>query len=285
MKPIIALSGKAGHGKDSFYRLVLAPEGYHRIGLADPVKAVYLHRLALPDTSPVAAALHYYQAFGAAKTVETRRALQQIGTDEVRAHIDPFFWIWLALREIKVLVEGGERVAVTDCRFPNEAAALRGDREAVWNEYRTLQERGGATDPRVMHDLMGTWDEGGLLPPPGMGWVVRVINRNRGGLEGEAGRHASERGVEEIIPDLTVEAASLLELKARGRALLGLEGKGLPQTLVGWIGVELVGGPLHGVHTFVEGGTEKIFLPPGIGEWLYRRDPTRHDVFVYEEEA
>lgn len=287
MRPIVAITGRAGHGKDSLYRLVLAPRGYYRVALADPVKALYLQRLAAEDASPLAAAERYYHAFGATKTPEARRALQQIGTEQVREGLDPFYWVWLALQEIKRLVQSGEKVAITDCRFPNEAAALRGEAQTIRRMYEELAASGKAFSERIQRDLLTPWEVGGLLPPSGIALVVRVVKPGRT-LEGEAGQHASEQGVEEIRPDVILEANNLLELREMGQRLLVEDrppDRGW-QTRAGWArAIELRGGPLHNTSAFAPDDVREIALPPGEGAWLYRRDPDQPGVFVFAGDA
>lgn len=256
MKPIIAITGKARHGKDSLYKAVLAPEGYNRVALADPVKGAYLSIQVVDrilgsliadkdDAVPIpvgvlkqvfnqarilqTATQLYYGVFGATKDADTRHDLQYLGTEFARNQIDPYFWVWLALKEIRQIVYGrGERVAVTDCRFPNEAAALRGDLEAIRADYADMLEREVACQKQILSDLSATWDEGGLLPPAGMGLVVKVVRTSEGEtLSVAAQGHASEVMVDRVNPDVTIEAADLEELQWKGRVSLGFTARGL----------------------------------------------------------
>lgn len=248
MPPVVGLLGKAGAGKDTFYRLVLAPRGYVRLALADPIRGLALG-LSLMEgmaarTLPgayvefsalaVAGALlgsaqgagvpgayldltaYYYTWYGQQKSPEVRRILQRLGT-EVGQGLDPGLWLYATLRETKAIVEAGGRVAITDLRFPHEAAALKGDTAGLRRLYEGL---GRAAHPLVREALTRTWHGGGLVVPRGMGVVIRV-RREEEGLEGELGEHPSEKGVEEAQPDHEVAASSLLELKAAGDRLFG----------------------------------------------------------------
>lgn len=247
MPPVVGLTGKAGAGKDTFYRLVLAPRGYVRLALADPIRGLALG-LALVEgmaarTLPgayvefsalaVAGALmgasrgevpgayldltaYYYTWYGQEKSPEVRRILQRLGT-EVGQGLDPGLWLYAALREVRAIVGAGGRVALTDLRFPHEAAALRGDTAHLRRLYEGLDR---SAHPLVREALTRTWHGGGLVVPHGMGVVIRV-RREGEGLEGELGEHPSEKGVEGIRPDHEVAASSLLGLKAAGDELFG----------------------------------------------------------------
>lgn len=240
LPPVIGLTGKAGSGKDTFYRLVLAPRGYRRIALADPVRGLALGLAlishAASRTMPAAYAefsalavsgallrsdgqdtwldqsAYYYTWYGEKKSPEVRRVLQHLGT-EVGRPLDPGIWAYAALMEIRRIVEGGGRVAVTDVRFPNEAAALRGDTAFLRRQYEELGK--GGSHPLIREALTRSWRGGGLVVPRELGMVVRVAREGEG-LEGELGKHASEKGVDGIVPDRTIRASSLLELKRLG---------------------------------------------------------------------
>jgi hypothetical protein len=243
MPPVIGLTGKAGAGKDSFYRLVLAPRGYIRLALADAVKgaalsialATNMRARSMPDgyadfaCLAVSGALvagtpggffldrsaYYYTWYGQKKDPEVRRVLQRLGT-EVGRELDPNLWVYALLLEAKRIVEAGGRVAITDVRFPNEAAALRGDVEGVLAPYLDTQ----SALLYVQAAMSETWEKGGLVVPPGLGAVIRV-KRAGEGLDGEAGWHASELSVEAVRPDHVIEADSLVELKEKGDELFG----------------------------------------------------------------
>lgn len=245
LPPVIGLTGKAGAGKDSFYRLVLAPRGYRRIALADAVRGLALGLAlighAASRTLPAAYAdfsalavsgallrtdgentwldvsAYYYTWYGEKKSPEVRRILQHLGT-EVGRSLDPGIWVYAALGEIRRIVEAGGRVAVTDVRYPNEAAALRGDTAYLRKIYEALDKNNA--HPLIRESLTRTWHGGGLVVPQGMGAIIRVV-RDGEGLEGELGEHASERAVDEIEPDHTIRASSLRELKALGDELAG----------------------------------------------------------------
>jgi hypothetical protein len=108
--------------------------------------------------------------------LSARLALQRLGTEYGRA-LDPDVWVRLGIRRAKALLASGtpllgtgpspgagiklpadaegyprrpEGVALTDARFPNEAAAIRAAGGVIWRVYRppapvALSERAGAS--------------------------------------------------------------------------------------------------------------------------------------------
>lgn len=270
LPPLIGLTGKAGHGKDSFYALVLAPRGYQRVALADAVKGLalvasvvenempYLQARAIEALAPLEAHVlaltskmvefdpkkyaevygkfrhafaeslvpsdkrvlgatldRYYQYFGAKKSPRVRAELQFLGTEVGRA-IDPGLWVQLALTEVKGLLESGQRVCVTDVRFPNEGWAVRGDVEQMRAAYEA-----GPFLPATKQALTRDWSSGGLLPPAGLGAVIRVVREGYEGLPEDLANHPSETSVTQVAADYEVRASSLADLMAAGDDLAG----------------------------------------------------------------
>lgn len=123
---ILGLTGLAGCGKDTAANHLVAHRGYERRAFADPMRtALYAldplvrvhgsqHRLsALVDT------LGWDQAKRGVP--EVRRLLQRFGTEVGRTMWGDDFWITQALHG----VAPGDRIVVTDVRFPNEGDAVR----------------------------------------------------------------------------------------------------------------------------------------------------------------
>ena len=123
----IAFIGRAGSGKDSAASR-LYPAGYRRVALADPVREVALHidpwvetDQGLTRLSTLVDQLGWDRAKRGVP--EVRRLLQNVGT-AVRS-VEPDFWLRQALRQVAALEQENVPVVVTDCRFRNEATALR----------------------------------------------------------------------------------------------------------------------------------------------------------------
>ncbi|GEM48660.1 hypothetical protein [Deinococcus cellulosilyticus] len=238
---LIGISGKARHGKDTFYKTVLAPRGFDRIALADPVKGLAMVNSILDDglnlTRPVVPQLaelietHFYSYFGSSKSEHVRTELQGLGTDLIRKKIHPGFWVCLALEEARVRVQKGDPVAFTDVRFANEADAVKGiplgrfTGGSFCKHTQALQEA-------IHWKLSHTWDEeheqygfGALPSSPGL--VIKVKRpalEQQQQLTAEQQAHESEASVDTVIPDHLIEANTVPELKAQGDAILNTLG-------------------------------------------------------------
>lgn len=136
----VALIGRSRAGKDTVAERLICFHGYTRVALADPLKAMAL------DVDPVVGLellgvnapvpLHLADAvdrYGWERVKdqfpEARRFLQRLGSEGVRDHVDPEFWIRRCLRN---LAEADRPVVVTDVRFPNEADAFRREGFELW---------------------------------------------------------------------------------------------------------------------------------------------------------
>lgn len=136
MNRLIALSGYARCGKDSIGQ-ILSGCGYQRVGFADSLREVALAldpMVDAPTHSLHARLSSVVQAYGweMAKDnyPDVRRLLQRLGTDVGRAFFGENVWVDLAMRKV-----AGPTV-FTDCRFPNEADAIREAGGSVWRVHR-----------------------------------------------------------------------------------------------------------------------------------------------------
>ncbi|WP_172385203.1 hypothetical protein [Streptomyces sp. MNP-20] len=132
--PHIALIGRARSGKDSVAARLVSQHAYTRVAFADPLRDMCL------SVDPIIA--YEPSGFGQLpirlsdevrrtgwerakdQRKEVRRLMQRLGAG-VREH-DPAYWLSLALDKIGVADEWSLPVVVTDCRYPNEAEALKG---------------------------------------------------------------------------------------------------------------------------------------------------------------
>jgi len=132
---IIGVSGYAQAGKDTA-GLVLAEFGFQRLAFADTLKDVLTDLDLLvkvrsvapntPDGQDWRCTTQYLsqvvQACGWewAKTwTNAREFLQDLGMS-IRTHVDPNAWLNAVMNQ----TEPGGKYVITDCRFPNEAAAI-----------------------------------------------------------------------------------------------------------------------------------------------------------------
>lgn len=126
----VALIGRARAGKDSVAGVLTSEYSYRRAAFADPLKDLALSAdpvITDPDTGEGFRLAYLVDAFGwdvvKDEYPSARRFLQTLGAG-VRS-LDPEFWLRLALHHVVTNRETGYRTVVTDCRYLNEATALR----------------------------------------------------------------------------------------------------------------------------------------------------------------
>lgn len=125
---IIGLTGYAGVGKDEAAKVLVNEFGFVRVAFADPM------RTALYALNPVitfgfeSGAVRLRQLVdtfgwdGAKRSYpEIRQLLQRFGTEVGRAQFGEDFWVNQAM----VKAAQCQHVVFTDCRFENEARAIR----------------------------------------------------------------------------------------------------------------------------------------------------------------
>lgn len=135
---LFALAGPAGAGKTTAADYLVRRHGYIRLKFADPLKDM-LRAIGLTEA----------EIEGDLKEVPSKRlcgqsprwAMQALGTEWGRRCIGDRFWVNLwAARAGSVFAHGG-RVVVDDCRFLNEAEAIRHEGGIIVG----LTGRGGIT--------------------------------------------------------------------------------------------------------------------------------------------
>lgn len=131
--PLIGMIGRRRSGKDSFASTLVDELGYDRVAFADPLReaALALNPLVGPAPLPGDLTSGYRRLAEVVETLgwerakdtvpEVRVVLQRLGTNAVRA-LDDTFWVRAAVARIEA---SSAPVVVTDCRFPNEAEAVR----------------------------------------------------------------------------------------------------------------------------------------------------------------
>jgi hypothetical protein len=151
----IGLSGYARSGKDTVAGL-LAPR-YTRVAFADILREFLLRLdpLVLHDASgdwTVEQLLRVHKGdWEAIKPMGIRPLLQRLGTDAGRALLGDTVWIDAALDR----VPDGSKIVVTDCRFPNEAQAIKDLGGEVW---RVDREGYGPINAHPSESAMDDWD-------------------------------------------------------------------------------------------------------------------------------
>jgi hypothetical protein len=130
MSRLIAFTGPAGSGKSTAAD-ALVEEGWVRVKFADPLKNMmraFYKSCGLEDSDYIEARIE-----GAFKEEPDpflkgrtpRHAMQTLGTEWGRNAIHPNIWVEAWGQRVVNMFDRGLDVVVDDCRFPNEAHAVR----------------------------------------------------------------------------------------------------------------------------------------------------------------
>ncbi len=172
---LIGLSGAAGSGKNTVAELL----GFRQTAFATPLYKMLAALTGLPVRDLQNRATKETPIGWLGKS--PRELLQTLGTEWGRNLVAEDVWVRATLQEIAPWLAAGERVAITDVRFDNEAAAVR--------------TAGGR--------------------------VVRVVRPSHGCLASDAARHSSEAGISSHLIDAWIEnTGSLDALKAAAEAVI-----------------------------------------------------------------
>lgn len=129
---IIGLSGYARSGKDTV-AAILAEDGWERRAFADPLREMLLRLNPIADGELRVQDLVSLYGWDDAKTLypEIRELLQRLGTEAGREILGDDIWVKTTLSTMS-----GGKYVITDCRFPNEADAIRAAGGQVWRIHR-----------------------------------------------------------------------------------------------------------------------------------------------------
>lgn len=111
---IIAISGKARHGKDTVAEFL--KEGLEGYGKSRVLIIHYADLLKFICSQ--------YLGWDGKKNEDGRRLLQYYGTNFVREK-KPDFWVDFVLNFLEIFNENFDYVIIPDCRFPNEIEKLK----------------------------------------------------------------------------------------------------------------------------------------------------------------
>lgn len=141
---IIGLSGYARSGKDEAAKVLVEEFGFTRVAFADKLREVLyaLNPTVLHDTDVrrrdfekphryVQDVIDQYGWDGYKETpfgAEIRRLLQRLGTEAGRETLWDSIWVDAAFAGLP----DDAKVVVTDCRFPNEAEAVKSRGGVMW---------------------------------------------------------------------------------------------------------------------------------------------------------
>lgn len=163
MKPdvrLVALTGLAGCGKSTAAQVFL-DAGWKRVKFASPLKDM-CRAMGMTDDMIEGHLKETPIDWLGGKT--PRYVMQTIGTDWGRKMVSEGLWVDLATRDIRTALSAGHNVIVDDCRFQNEADAIR----ALGGAVVALVGRGGIAGSHesesgvgadIVYDNTGTVDE------------------------------------------------------------------------------------------------------------------------------
>lgn len=120
--PVVAFTGQAGAGKSTATRYLVENHGYTLVKFAGPLKDM-CRAVGLSDRHIEGDLKEEPCDMLCGKS--PRDFMQLLGSEFGRDMIGKFFWVELWHNRASLVVNNGGRVVVDDCRFPNEAAAVR----------------------------------------------------------------------------------------------------------------------------------------------------------------
>jgi 5' nucleotidase, deoxy (Pyrimidine), cytosolic type C protein (NT5C) len=124
---VIALSGYAESGKDTVAAILVADYGFERRGFADRLKGcLYALNPLTGNGKRVQHVVDYAGWDNAKKYGEIRELLQRLGTEAGRRVLGDDVWVRAAL------MDPPAKLVLSDCRFPNEAEAIKALGGQVW---------------------------------------------------------------------------------------------------------------------------------------------------------
>ncbi|MEZ2132436.1 MULTISPECIES: deoxynucleotide monophosphate kinase [unclassified Sinorhizobium] len=151
LPPVVAFTGVAGSGKSTATRYLVEQHGYTLVKLAGPLKDM-MRLIGLTEEEIEGDLKEKPCNLLSGKT--PRHAMQTLGTQWGRDCIGEDFWVRLwRERAVDVLSQAG-RVVCDDCRFPNEAQAIR----RLGGDIFKIQGRGGIAGQHVSEKGCGDED-------------------------------------------------------------------------------------------------------------------------------
>lgn len=139
---LVAFTGPAGSGKSTAAEYLIAKHGFVRVRFAGPLKDM-MRAIGLGEAEIEGHLKEVPSPILMGRT--PRHAMQALGTEWGRDLIHPNFWISLWQRTACDVLDHGGRVVVDDCRFDNEAVALRSIGGVIYR----LEDRGGISGGHV----------------------------------------------------------------------------------------------------------------------------------------
>lgn len=128
---IIGVLGYEGSGKTTICNWLVKQHNYIEVALAAPLKEIVSiiygfdmeMLLGVTPESRVARVTEKDPIWN----LTGREALEYLGTDILRKHMDPDIWLKIAFRKIEKLLAEGKSVVISDIRFWNEYSFFSSD--------------------------------------------------------------------------------------------------------------------------------------------------------------
>jgi len=128
---LVGMCGAAGSGKDTVADIL----GFDRVAFADPLyEMVAIVTGMTPDEMRDRETKE--RAIGWLGGRSPRQLLQTLGTEWGRDTVSQTIWVDTAMRRVQRLLDAGRDVVITDCRFDNEAAAIKAAGGVIWQVVR-----------------------------------------------------------------------------------------------------------------------------------------------------
>jgi hypothetical protein len=151
---LIAFTGAAGSGKDTAAAVLIAENGYEKLSFAgslkDAVAAIFgWPREMLEGATPASREWREqpdeWWSDSLNRTITPRKMLQEWGTEVSRNSFHRDIWILSLQRQI--LTNPDKKYVITDCRFENEARALKALGARLISIERSRKREWGGEEP------------------------------------------------------------------------------------------------------------------------------------------
>ncbi len=124
---IIGIIGAIGSGKDTIAEYLIETQHFDKYAFASKVKDVACvvfgwNREMMEGLTPKSR--KWREEVDEYWGITPREAMQKIGTEMFRKHIDDKIWIKAVIREIQYK-SNSRKIVITDCRFENEIQAVK----------------------------------------------------------------------------------------------------------------------------------------------------------------
>lgn len=119
---LIAIHGRARSGKDTLAKLLMKHEPFIRMAFADPLKQAVAGLFNIPQSTAFSDDKNQMLDYWG---LTLRDVLQRFGTEAMRGTFGQQFWIERWLCEYNGYKVKDANVVITDCRFENEAQAVK----------------------------------------------------------------------------------------------------------------------------------------------------------------